>query len=362
MAIGRPRTIKRASGGITLRKDGRKSPWMYRYWVGNVRKTGYARTRAIAEEKLNRALVLSADGMLSAEDPTFATWAELWLASKRGITEKTRRQYEYNLKLAAEFFGSTKLSKLGPTQLEALYLELLDTGRSTSTVHQIAVNVGTALRTAFRKGLLIRDIAGMAVAPASKKRQPVVLSREQWKSLIRESSGNERDLIVEFVAKSGTRISVEALMVTWDDIDFERAHVTITDSKTEASERVIPLDNALMARLTQLHTNHLRRQLASENTWNPLGLVFCTSEGNRQWPNNLQYRVLEPLLKRANLPRLTWHHLRHNFGSYLLAEGVPITTVSRALGHSHPGVTLAIYSHELVEDRGQVREAMAKLG
>ena len=65
MAIGRPRTNKRTNGAITFRKDGRKSPWMYRYWVGDVRKTGYAKTRAIAEERLNRALVLSADGMLS---------------------------------------------------------------------------------------------------------------------------------------------------------------------------------------------------------------------------------------------------------------------------------------------------------
>ena len=29
-------------------------------------------------------------------------------------------------------------------------------------------------------------------------------------------------------------------------------------------------------------------------------------------------RVLTPLLKKAGLPHLTWHHLRHNAGSYLL--------------------------------------------
>jgi len=71
-------------------------------------------------------------------------------------------------------------------------------------------------------------------------------------------------------------------------------------------------------------------------------------------------RVLTPLLKELGLPHFTWHHLRHNAGSYLLSENVPITAVSKILGHSNPAITMAIYARELVEDKEQVREAMAK--
>ena len=54
------------------------------------------------------------------------------------------------------------------------------------------------------------------------------------------------------------------------------------------------------------------------------------------------------------------HHLRHNAGSYLLSENVPITAVSKILGHANPAITMGIYAHELSEDLEQVRVAMAK--
>jgi integrase len=86
----------------------------------------------------------------------------------------------------------------------------------------------------------------------------------------------------------------------------------------------------------------------------------CTNAGNFNSYQNLQNRVLTPLLKEAGLPHLTWHHLRHNAGSYLLSENVPITLVSKILGHANPAITMGIYAHELKEDFEQVRVAMAK--
>ena len=68
------------------------------------------------------------------------------------------------------------------------------------------------------------------------------------------------------------------------------------------------------------------------------------------------------MLKETGLPHLTWHHLRHNAGSYLLSENVPITAVSKILSHANPAITLSIYAHELPEDLDQVRVAMGKFG
>lgn len=363
MTIGRPKNRKRAKGAITLRKDGRKSPWMYRYWVGDSRKTGYATTRAIAEDKLNRALVLSADGLLSDNDPTFAEWSELWVNSRRDIREKTINQYRSNLNRASSFFGSKRLSKLNPSHLEAMYTSLLDAGLSPTSVHQVHVNIGTCLKSAFRKGLIVRDIASLAEAPSARKRQPIILSRTEWKSLLDVSANDISGLIVEFVLKTGMRINVEALSTTWSQINFERKEVTIGASKTKAGEhRVIPLDHGLVSRLQHLRNAHLAKQLESGYKWNRSSLVFCTSAGNRQSYTNLQVRLLEPMLKAAGLPRLSWHHLRHNCGSYLLSENVPITMVSKILGHANPAITMSVYAHELPEDSEQVRNAMAKIG
>jgi len=43
-----------------------------------------------------------------------------------------------------------------------------------------------------------------------------------------------------------------------------------------------------------------------------------------------------------------------------LSENVPITAVSKILGHATPAITMSIYAHELEEDLEQVRVAMGK--
>ena len=44
-----------------------------------------------------------------------------------------------------------------------------------------------------------------------------------------------------------------------------------------------------------------------------------------------------------------------------MSDGVPVTTVSRMLGHADPRITMSIYAHELPEDKGRVAEVMASL-
>jgi integrase len=51
----------------------------------------------------------------------------------------------------------------------------------------------------------------------------------------------------------------------------------------------------------------------------------------------------------AQLPHLTFHGLRHEHASLLLSAGVPITAVSKRLGHASAAITSDQYSH-LLED------------
>ena len=54
------------------------------------------------------------------------------------------------------------------------------------------------------------------------------------------------------------------------------------------------------------------------------------------------------------------HSLRHSHGSQLLSEGVPITTVSKRLGHSSVAITAAIYSHSFARDEIATAEVWEK--
>lgn len=54
----------------------------------------------------------------------------------------------------------------------------------------------------------------------------------------------------------------------------------------------------------------------------------------------------------------TPHDLRHFYASHLLESGVPVTKVSRALGHANAHKTLSVYSHAIREDPEDIQNAL----
>jgi integrase len=56
----------------------------------------------------------------------------------------------------------------------------------------------------------------------------------------------------------------------------------------------------------------------------------------------------------------TFHDLRHTFASTALAEGVPISEVSRWLGHKSITTTVNLYGHLVPEASGRARDALDK--
>lgn len=365
MTRGRPiKRRKRGSGEGSIFKRVIKG---VDYWVfqitlpdGSRSKQKYFRSLEAAKEALLRARAEITAGILPS-DMTFEGWAEHWVGTKVDLKQKTLDQYKRNLAYGSKFFGKKQLGKIQAYDLETMLKAIRDEGKSTTTARQMFVDVSACLRAAYKRGLMVRDVSEQVETPRAMKRKPVMLSREDWQTLTTASRKSSRELIVEFVLKTGMRIT-EALNITWEQVDSGNGYVTVGESKTEAGAgRSIPIDNNLLERLTSLRAKHYERQM-QDREWNEAGLVFAGRAGNVQSYQNLQKRVLTPMLEGCGLHHLTWHHLRHNAGSYLLSENVPITAVSKILGHANPGVTMGIYAHELKEDFEQVRVAMAKIG
>jgi integrase len=67
------------------------------------------------------------------------------------------------------------------------------------------------------------------------------------------------------------------------------------------------------------------------------------------------------LFRNLKLPKgASLHSLRHTHGSQLLAAGVPITDVSKRLGHANPHVTATVYAHALPGHDDMAAEAWEK--
>ncbi len=87
------------------------------------------------------------------------------------------------------------------------------------------------------------------------------------------------------------------------------------------------------------------RTLQPAELWKDTGLVFTTTRGTPVDVANLTYRSFRPLLKRAGLPQIRVHDLRHTCATLLLTKGVHPKIVSEMLGHSSIAITLDTYSH-----------------
>jgi integrase len=68
--------------------------------------------------------------------------------------------------------------------------------------------------------------------------------------------------------------------------------------------------------------------------------------------------VFKALLKKASLPDMRFHDLRHSAATLLLGMGTHPKVVQELLGHSQISMTMDIYSHVMP---GMQKDALTKL-
>src|SRR5207249_1923903 len=113
----------------------------------------------------------------------------------------------------------------------------------------------------------------------------------------------------------------------------------LVEPKTERSRRSITLPGAVVTALL----GHRERSgvLAL-----PTAYVFATPEGS-PLSGSAVTKSFQRLLRDAELPRLTFHGLRHSCATLLLAQGVSAKVIQETLGHSTITTTMDIYGHLL---------------
>ncbi|MEW5898482.1 MAG: tyrosine-type recombinase/integrase [Bacillota bacterium] len=73
------------------------------------------------------------------------------------------------------------------------------------------------------------------------------------------------------------------------------------------------------------------------------GLVFCSEDGGQLDPRSFT-RKYERLLKKAGIPKTTFHNLRHTVATLLLEAGEEMKTVQEFLRHARLNITADIYT------------------
>ncbi|HEX6542057.1 MAG TPA: tyrosine-type recombinase/integrase [Ktedonobacterales bacterium] len=108
-------------------------------------------------------------------------------------------------------------------------------------------------------------------------------------------------------------------------------------------------------------TRQLEERLAMGAAWDDQDLVFCNSLGRHLEPNNVKRGSFIPLKKKAGVPDIRFHDLRHTAATLLLLKDVNPKKVSEMLGHASVAITLNTYSHFLPTMQRDVALAMNEI-
>ena len=361
-------------GTITKRADGR---WEARITLENgKRKCFYARSRQEVAGRLSEALRDQAKGLpIVGEKQTLAQYLASWLEiAKLTIRASTWWRYEELTRVhILPTLGSLPLSRLTAQHANALYAAKLGEGLSPTTVRYIHVTLHRALGEALRLGLVQRNVTDFASPPRKSRRKMQVLSPEQARMLLRAAADDPLEALYLLAFTTGMRQG-ELLSLKWTDVDLEAAHVQVRSSlrkgkegfvfsepKTSSSRRKVALTATAVVALERHRERQLEQRMAYGPLWQNHDLVFPDTLGMPFNGVTLLRREFVPLLKRAGLPMMRFHDLRHTAATLMLLKGVHPKIVSEMLGHASVSITLDLYSHVLPNMQREAAETMDRL-
>jgi integrase len=345
---------KHANGEGSLRpkprEDGR---WEARYHleVDSVwkRRSVFGRTKAETAKKLRAALSARDVGNpLPSAKETVGPFLDAWLAAtKANVRPRTFTSYAQIVRdHLAPALRSTPLTKLAPQQLQRLYAQLLEQGRSPKTVANIHRVMHRALNQAQRWRLIAANVADLVDPPRQRRPEMKALNPEQARQVLEAAKGDDLEALWTVALTTGLRQG-ELLALRWPDVDLERGSLRVVASlirivgqepqlaepKSRRSRRQVELSVSAV--------DALRRHRASAPS---IAFVFARSDG-RPLAVTTTWKRWQALLERAKVPAMPFHSARHSAATLLLSRGVHPKIVSEMLGHSTVAITLDVYSH-----------------
>ena len=375
-------------GTITKRKDGR---WEGRYYTGEivngkrVRKNVLAKTKAECKEKLNKAIaendkrqrIISRCDFLTNPEPTLEEWSRIWFESfcTASVKEYTRNSYQnYFDRYILPNLGGMKIKDISTVSCQQFLMKMYKSGRtrnvekkgkglSAKTVKDIKIALQTCLQKAEDEGLIELNPCRKVQLPKAPPKEMQTLKANELGAFLQETkdSGCYEFYILEIT--TGLRLG-EILALTWDDLDIKNKTISvnkqvqrigselkITTPKTASSIRTVALCDECFNQLILLRS---RQRLDTK-------LIFPSPiTGGLRDPSSVT-RKLHRMQKRAGVPQIRFHDLRHSFATLSLEQGMDIKTVSHMLGHTDAGFTMNTYMHVTDNMQQTVANAMQSL-
>ncbi|MGZ4197258.1 MAG: tyrosine-type recombinase/integrase [Solirubrobacteraceae bacterium] len=367
---GSPAKTRRAYGTGTLQVVGRS--WIGSWYgadgrrvrrkVGDVRTEDRADglTKAQAERALRR--------MRELDTPRVAPGAERVTMEQAGREfcqrlELKGRRKSHRLTVASDvrnhiapFFASKTLDRIRPSDIE----RYVAAKRKTLAVKTIRNHVNTMhsiFDLGLRKGWCQTNPVKLADRPTVKKTETRIqfLEQPELEQLLAapypdDAFGRIEPTLYLTAAMTGLRQG-ELLGLRWRDVDFDARKIRVVspyvrgefgDPKSAGSGRSVPMADRVAVALGELRE---RSYYAHDRD-----LVFCHPETGKPLDRSKLVRRFKQAIDRAGVHRVTFHELRHTFGTRMAAAGTPMRTLQHWMGHADSKTT-QIYAHYQPSDQ-----------
>jgi integrase len=371
---------RRAKGsGTKPTWDAQRQRWVCRVTLADGSRRSI-RTRTEKECEKERARLLEAVDSGSptpASKLTVAAFLDDWIASvevaSRSGKPKRRTYVSYEMHCRVHLkpgLGSLPLAKLSVSAVQKWADAKLAAGHSPASMSRVRATLRIALGRALRQKLVTSNVAKLVeLSVPDNSRVGRALDPAQVASLLAAAETERHGPMLAFLVCTGLRLG-EALALRWSDVDERKGRVVVrhtlerlpnqpwrlTPPKSRPSkDRRVPLVPTARMVLTRQKDRQRFESDRAGSAWLGDEFVFANEQGGPSAARGVQ-DAFKRSLGRADLPLdLRVHDLRHSACTYLIAAGVPLTTVQSILGHSTLVMTQR-YAHTadtMLEDAGE---------
>lgn len=291
------------------------------------------------------------------DEMTVAQWVRHHIDHLTGVEQYTLDVYERYLRNdIAPVLGAIPLSALTEEDISA-WVKWMETTTSPKTGRVITP------KTLRNKYGFLSGALGAAVGkhiganPAAGRRLPRttgaavelddedstdmrMLTREEFDRLLAATTEPWRPLM-EFLVYSGCRWG-ETVALKPRHVDRKTGVVRIRQAWKKSSKGYhIGAPKTRRSRRDINVPKHVLDQLDYGHEW-----LFINRDGGPVRYQGFRRRVWDKAVARAKLddPQPTPHDLRHTCASWMVAAGVPLTVISRHLGHENIQITADLYT------------------
>ena len=359
---------RRPSGDGMVRKrdDGR---WEGRIVVGHkyngepIYKYVLAKTQSELTQKLHDKIEMYRDADLSEDyNMTLGEWLDKWISEFMTFTLRPSSLYGYEMVINCQikpFLGNRPLSALTTNEIQKFYNNVKKNGRvhpdkqhgteiSDSMVRKIHLLLHESLDMAVKQRLLVSNPTNGTTVPKNNYKEKKILNDEQLDKFMEVIKSDERWYDFFYTEITTGLRKGEICGLRWEDFDEQDGKLKIQRSVGRIKDGVLPVGETK----TETGTREIllppsTLELLKKRKENAVSDWIFPNWHNPEEPMNPQsaYTRLKILLKKAELPLIRFHDLRHTFATHAIAGGVDAKTLSGILGHTNASFTLDTYTH-----------------